>query len=214
MLSYTLLSDGSSDRVLGRIIDWVIESLMSGCGRSEEIVGRWADFRIWPKPPRLLPERIERTIEYFPCDLLFIHRDAEGVPIDERSREIQRALDGRQLRGSRPVQIIPVRMTEAWLLIDEAAIRRAAGNPRSHVELSLPNINAIEGKADPKQILHEALRRAAGDTRRRFRVNSAVHSVAESISDFSPLRGLPAFQAFEAETRDAFQAWLASRGAR
>jgi hypothetical protein len=217
MLRYTLLTDGSSDRALERIIDWVLAGLIRENGRTDGIKPEWADFSSWPNPPRGLEERVERTVESFPCDLLFIHRDAERLSLDERLREIEQAVDDRQLHGANPVKVIPVRMTEAWLLFDESAIRRAAGNPSSRVDLDLPKPNAIERAADPKQSLHEALRNAseyAGRRRDRFNVDKAVHRVAELIQDFHPLRQLPAFKAFEASTKQAFDAWVASGGGR
>ncbi len=60
-------------------------------------------------------------------------------------------------------------MTEAWLLADEAAIRRAAGSPSGRVDLGLPTFAELERLADPKQRLHEALKVASGYTGRRLR---------------------------------------------
>lgn len=169
------------------------------------------------KAPRSLNARIQCAVESYPCDLLFIHRDAEGDALEARSRQIDEALEGRQLGGSKAVRVVPVRMTEAWLLFDEGAIRAAAGNPESRVDLLLPKLNAIERHADPKQLLHEALRSASectGRRRDRLRVHARVHRVAELIQDFSPLRALPAFRAFEDSTRLAIEAWIAERGQR
>ena len=59
-------------------------------------------------------------------------------------------------------------MTEAWLLLDEAAIRMVAGNPRGRQVLSLPKVNEVERLADPKSRLREALQ-AAADVRGRRR---------------------------------------------
>lgn len=95
---------------------------------------------------------------------------------------------------------MPVRAQEAWLLFDEPAIRRAAGNPRSQIPLDLPALSQIEEIADPKGRLLELLRIASGETgrrRRRFRERAAIHRVAELIEDFIPLRELSAFRAFE-----------------
>jgi hypothetical protein len=81
-------------------------------------------------PARLgLAERISRALALFPADLLFVHRDADRGPTATRREEIRRAVAA-TMANQMTVPVVPVRMTEAWLLIDEAAIRSAAGNPR------------------------------------------------------------------------------------
>lgn len=52
--------------------------------------------------------------------------------------------------GARVVPVIPGRMTEAWLRLDEAAIRRVAGNPNGRTKLGLPKLHEVESVADPK----------------------------------------------------------------
>jgi hypothetical protein len=93
-------------------------------------------------------------------------------------------------------------MTEAWLLFDEAAIRQAAGNPRSTTPLCLPSLDKVEDLPDPKTVLNEALIRATDKPARRlrkFRTGQAVQRLAELIQDYSPLRRATAFQALEQE---------------
>jgi hypothetical protein len=107
------------------------------------------------------------------------------------------------------VCVIPVRMQEAWLLFDEAALRRAAGNPNGHQVLDLPDVAQLEELPNPKNILHELLRQASGLSSRRvkkFSVNERVHRVAELIDDFTPLRSLPAFMILEAEIKQLIKA--------
>ncbi len=128
-LSYTLLGDGSSDRLLEHVIDWALHQ------RNVNIEQRqWADFSRLRQRPSGLDERIRSALELYPCDVLFIHRDAERDSHGVRLTEIQRALPE---AGLPHVPIIPVRMTEAWFLHDEDAIRSASGNPRGTVSLHL-----------------------------------------------------------------------------
>lgn len=112
-------------------------------------------------------------------DLLFIHRDIDNFSVEVRRREIAGAM--RDHGAGKPyVPVIPIRETEAWLLLDEAAIRAVVGNPRGKTELELPKkLSQIEQCADPKEILLEALRRAARHGRR--------HAISEN--DFGRLRG-------------------------
>ena len=162
----------------------------------------YADLRRLPKPPKKLFERISKTIELHPCDLPFVHRDSEREPIEKRAEEIREALEKCEVDTPPVVCVIPVRMQEAWLLIDESAIGRAAGNPRGTQPLNLPEEKKLEDLPDPKQTLHALLGRASGRNGRRLKqfnrdVEYHVHRVAEQIDDFGPLRRLAAFQRVE-----------------
>ena len=87
----------------------------------------------------------------------------------------------------RVVCVVPVRMQEAWLLIDEAALRRAAGNPNGTQPLAMPDVQRLEELTDPKQLISELLRQASelqGRRLERFNWRSSVHRVAEMISRF------------------------------
>lgn len=191
---YTLVSDGSSDRVLLPILDWLLRS-----HSSQRFEGRWAELSVTPTI-KSLEERIATAIKLFPCDLVFVHRDAERCSRSERVREIREALVGLGERSA--VCVIPVRMTEAWLLFDEAALRRAAGNPQGVEALDLPFLRDLESLPDPKALLHSLLELASGLRGRRrssFRPGPAVHRLVELVSDFSPLRSLAAFRELEAD---------------
>lgn len=194
LIRYTLVTDGSSDRVLLHPIDWLLMRLTR-----LDFEGEWANPSLLPRGTRAdLLQRVTAALENYPCDLLFIHRDAEADPREARVSEIETAL--RSLTDRPPaVCVVPVRMTEAWLLIDEQALREAAGNPRGGARLDLPAARALESLPDPKETLFDLLRKASalrGRRLRRFRMRQAGHRLAELIEDFSPLEQLPAFRAF------------------
>ena len=202
-LRYTLVSDGPTDRVLLPIIAWVLEQIPWPTERRFE--PQFAEPRDQQRDVGLAG-KIESALKQFPCDLLFVHRDAESrdeAKWHERHEEIKLAMEG---HSSCYVPIVPVRMTEAWLLIDRAAICHAADNPHSKADVSLPPLRRLEDQADPKTLLHELLAEASELTGRRakaFRGDLTRRRciVPEYISDFTPLRQLPAFRAFEEETR-------------
>ena len=59
-------------------------------------------------------------------DLLFVHGDADKRACGrETPRDCERGWRGR--RHPTLGRVVPVRMTEAWLILDEAAIRTARG---------------------------------------------------------------------------------------
>lgn len=119
------------------------------------------------------------------------------ISAEVREVEIEtatRGLDGRN------IPVIPVRMTEAWLLFDEQAIRKAAGNPNGRKDLQLPEPARVETIPDPKDILHRAIQIASelsGRRRAKLSVPERVHRVAQGIDDFSPLLLLPSFRALQ-----------------
>jgi hypothetical protein len=197
-IRYTLISDGSSDRALMPILTSVLREK----GNIKRVQPEWADLGRLPQPPQGLCERILRAVDLYPCDLLFIHRDAEGEDPETRYREIQSAITEVAKRGFQmpAICVVPVRMTEAWLLFDECAIRRAAGNPNGKDPLDMPQLSTIEQIPDPKALLFQMLREASGLSGRRlkkFREGECRIRITELITDLSPLRQLSSFQRLE-----------------
>lgn len=145
-------------------------------------------------------------LKLYPCELLFVHRDAESQSFGQRFEEIDQAVDALRDSITVPpvVRVVPVRMMEAWLLQNEAAIRRAARNPNGTTPLNLPSAQHVEGVLDPKDYLTQALVQASGlrpRRRRTFQTNRLVYRVAELIEDFSILDAVPAFSRFNEELR-------------
>ena len=196
----TLLADGSSDRVLLPILQWLMDQ---HCPAATEL--NFADHL--PSEPTGLAERIRAALKCYPCHLLFVHRDAEGEDPALRQMQIDTARAGCS-PAVHLVSVVPVRMTEAWLLVDEAAIRGAAGNPSGIAALDLPKPGKLERHKDPKAALFEALRTASGCSGARlkdFHPESRRHRVSELMATFAPLRTLPSFARLEAQLQKVFQ---------
>ena len=183
-LTYAVVADGTTDRLLVPIIEWAIH-------------------RLDPEVEILEPEFRRRSggVAAFLSSydsaamLIFVHRDAEKIPLEERMREFER------VTRSDVVAVVPVKMSEAWILFDGSAIARAAGSPAAQV--SVPRLTEIEGIAEPRALLESLLFEAAGSPSGRRGKNfkrSIVErrvSVAGLISDFGPLENLSAFQQFQ-----------------
>jgi hypothetical protein len=196
-LIFTLLSDGSSDRALLPVLRWLLRQHSSRIFQPQ-----WADLRGLRNPPRSLTDRLQAAIELYPCDLLFVHRDAESERHEVRVDQIRQDLGA--MPDQTAVCVVPVRMQEAWLLIDEGAVRQAADNPRGQVQLSMPPVEKIEKISDPKRELFDLLATASELSPRRlhrFRPMARIHRLAELVEDFSPLRRLPAFRHLEEDLR-------------
>lgn len=197
-LQATLVTDGPSDVVLVPILQWLMKRLTP-----ERVEIRWADLRGLHEQPRSLGDKLVAAVQEYPCQLLFVHRDAERQDPRIRYEEIDGAAS---LAECRHVGVVPVRMQEAWLLHDEAALREAAGRPSGTEDLGLPPLHRWEKLPDPKRVLHAALRTANGAKGRRaknFKPARAAHRLANLIADWTPLRALAAFTRLEEDTRTA-----------
>jgi len=163
---------------------------------------QWADFSRIPRQ-RDLEARFRVTLDLYPCDILFVHRDAENQPPEWRRREIQ---DAAARISVRYVPVVPVRMTESWLLFDESAIRSAAGNPQGTQELNLPGMASVEDIPDPKAKLYQTLILASSHNaprRHGFPVRQRVHLIPNYIDGYSPLGNLTAFRLLRQDIRKA-----------
>ena len=130
--------------------------------------------------------------------MLFVHRDAEKQAPSLRHEEIRDAVEAaaKERNPIPAVAVVPVRMLEAWLLIDESAIRSAAGNPNGKQSLDIPALKRLEDLPCPKENLRTALRTASGLQGRRlkkFNVSRAFWRITDYLEDFARLRQLPAF---------------------
>lgn len=207
--TYTLVSDGPTDRALLPIINWVLLARPELGGA--EIRGELADLRNRPRESGLAA-RISAALEQYTCDVLFVHRDAESSDRSiwrQRQEEIDLAMRPHEIPH---IRVVPIRMTEAWLLIDPAAIKMAVGNPSSRASLAMPRIQKLEDLSDPKETLHELLLQASELTGRRLQKLRGELSwrrtqIADLIDDFSPLMKVPAFAAFVNETRLVLETW-------
>ena len=202
---FTLISDGRTDDALIPILKWLLRNI--GINAPELQLPILGNLR---NPPKKLQDKIVIALDLFPCDILFIHRDAESDenPIENRTKEIRKA--EKLVKKSLPpiVCVIPIKMIESWLLFNEDAIRKVVGNPNGIQDLNLPKISEIEKITDPKARLEKLLIDASFPNRRGKKVNIPSNycvRVAEEIGDFEPLRNLLAFQELQKELENTLR---------
>ena len=208
-MKYTLIADGSSDSVLLEIINWSLNNLFPQLACE----GRYADFRKIPHPPKGLKDKVNQARYYYPYDVLFIHRDAESINnveiVNQRRDEILLQIDEED--REKMVSVVPIKMMETWLLFDIEAIKKASGNRNYRGDVNIPALRILERENQPKELLHSLLRTVSGNSGRHLKnlnVDKCVHLVAENIEDYSPLRNLIAFQAFEEELKRVVDKYL------
>jgi len=139
-------------------------------------------------------------------NMVFIHRDSDGPDREGREREIRRGVE--ESGFPHPfIPVIPVQETEAWLLLDEQAIRDVVAS-KGKQPLRLPKPNAIEGTRKPKEILQKALLTASETSGRRLKKekNSFNHHRRVLLQRLDPLgavRDLPSWQRLERDIQRA-----------
>lgn len=187
-----LIVDGSSDRALIPLLKQLFKTHLAAPFSEPEMIAT---------PINNLAGKIEYAVNNFSFDLLFVHRDAENETSEKRISEITQAMP----MGNHPVIcVVPIKMTESWLLTSEVAIRQAVGNPNSKIKLSLPKSNKIES-CDAKFILNTALTAACelgAQRRRKFNPEQYRYRVAELTTDLAALRKISSFRKLETDLID------------
>lgn len=189
------LADGPSDLPLAGLL----EVLCAQHRREVQITA--IDPRNLHAPSRTVEDRLRFLFQQdVHPDLVFVHRDAESQHPEERVAEVLRGAVAAGVEPNRVVPVVPVRMTEAWLLLDEVEIRRVAGRPSSTNSLGLPAVSRIESVPDPKALLSEILLEAgrpAGRRRRdQFKRDFGRHRalLLQRLDLEGPIDRLPAWQ--------------------
>lgn len=162
-IHFVLVGEGRSDE--GLISH--IERLLIRHGATE-VTGTAPDFGMIPgHVGHLVVDKLRMAMQLEPtANLIIIHRDADDRNPEPRYAEISIAVEN-LLLDRQWVAVVPVQETEAWLLLDEAAIRAVAGNPNGRTELALPSATRVEQVVNPKEVLATALLAASELTGRR-----------------------------------------------
>lgn len=163
-LHFVLIAEGSSDEALLTHL----ENLCIDQGATE-VTGVAPDFaRLADRVGHTVEARLAAAIELEPAaNLVFIHRDADARNPEPRYDEIAAAVDTSGLDRAY-VAVVPVQETEAWLLVDERAIRTAAGRPQGTQPIPIPSPQDVERRARPKEVLRTALATASELSGRRL----------------------------------------------
>jgi len=203
----TLVVDGSSDKLLKPILEWLLSQYLAPDYGFRLQVPDWSllSFR---EPLQTLSERLLAASLFSPADIYFIHRDAEKRKLATARREEIVASVEKVFKTSLPyyAQVVPVQMTETWLMHNEEAIREAAENPQGRQSIMFPKWNKLEDTRQVKELLLNLLRDASGLSGRKLEKFKAyerrrLYRLVELQQEqgFAVLRQLSAFQELEQE---------------
>lgn len=139
--------------------------------------------------------------------VLFIHADADGRNGQTaRVERVQPGIDrlaGTFGRNRQAVAVIPIRMTESWVLADTDALRQAIGTTRDDRALGLADalVHGADRVRDPKALLRDAFI-AARPHAHAAQLSAYLGQIGEAVS-FERLRRLEAFRQVESDLEDA-----------
>ena len=206
LTTFTLVREGTSDEGL---VPHLRELLVRA--GLDEVIGSVRDYS-GPITERLLSLAAEARM----VDIAFVHWDADKRVDRDRRAHIAAAVAATPALTSIVVPVIPIQELEAWLLLDEAAIRTVVGKPSCRVPLGLPRLKRVEETASPKEVLQGALLAASETTGRRRRDERRAFStrrrtLLERLDIDGPVRQLTAWQRLEADVASAVSELLARR---
>ena len=104
------------------------------------------------------------------------------------------------------VAIVPVQMTEAWMLSDKELLKAEIGTRKSNEDLGINR--PPEVYANPKQAIESAIRIVRQDLTKRRRRDLTIAELYSPIGQkitLNTLEGLPSYQKFKGAVRDAFR---------
>ena len=203
-IRFALISEGTSD--LGLVVHLERFTIAAGASEADGVP---LDLSRLPEPPgRDVASQVSAALRLEPdVHLLFVHRDADDVTDASARAAIDSGLQRAAVQIPH-VKIVPIQELEAWLLVDEHAIREVAGNPGGQTPLGLPRLAAVERTKRPKERLRDALERACAHKGRRlreFKADFAHHRrvLLERLDPDGPVCRLDAWIRLVADTKSA-----------
>ncbi|SFF14100.1 DUF4276 family protein [Thermoflexibacter ruber] len=156
-------------------------------------------------------EASKKGIEDFGIMLLCVHTDADDITDRQvRQSKIQPAKEFLSCLDENRfckivAAIIPIQMTEAWMLADTTLLKEQIGTTQSDAELGLHR--NPEEVNNPKNLIREIIRATQADRKQRQRgreldISDLYQIIGQSL-ELSSLERLSSYQNFKQEVREA-----------
>lgn len=208
ILQIGFITEGSTDkRFLSNIIRKTFEHVVFDCNFDVEVY----EPEYLPKLSGSFIEHIESQVtkhSYF--HVICIHCDADSPTIDHvmqyKIKPARKKIETLDKACKNLVAIIPVQMTEAWLMADFDLLKDKINSNKSNSELGLPSrFNQIEKIANPKEAIIQAIRLSQENlSRRRKRITIAdLYSPISQELSIDSLNKLPSYESFAREVKIA-----------
>ena len=152
------------------------------------------------------------AVEYDFFHVICVHCDADSKDATRvLSNKINPAFDAvrRNINACKNlVAVVPVRMTEAWMMCDLDLLKQKIGTSMSNADLNLPEkVHQIERIANPKHTINETIRLSQTEISRRRRkltISDLYSPISQELS-IESLMNLPSYQKFAEDARDSLR---------
>ncbi len=154
----------------------------------------------------------KKGVEEFGITVLCIHKDADrendNHVLEYSIEPVLKELSTKQEREYCKVTsiIIPVHMTEAWLLADTELFKKEIGTEKTDRELGINRLP--EAIANPKECIKEAIRISRDEMVLRRRKNLTINEVYMPLGqkiNIEKLNALPSYLKFTESVKSAFR---------
>lgn len=203
-IAYT--TEGSTDeRFLGNIIEKTFETLLYESNTEIEIhspvhvteIGESFNEKI---------QAIATTYNYF--HVICVHCDSDSISnetvLNHKINPAFQLVNNTDNACKNLVAVIPIQMTESWMLADINLFLTEINTTKSCADLNLPcRANQIESIANPKSRIEAALREAQINVSRRrnkFKIADLYTPISQKLS-LPQLEQLPSFRYFKENVR-------------
>jgi hypothetical protein len=207
-----LYTEGTTDiRFLASVVKRTFEEISFGCSSQIEI----SDIKTVKINKTSFVEDIikvsRKGVDDFGMIVLCVHVDADNCS-DENvyQYKINQALTA--LENTEEdickiiVPIVPVQMTESWMLADKNLLRKEIGTNKDDHELDIYKLP--EQYSDPKATIEGAIRIAQQERSRRRRkelnISDLYLPIGQSVS-IEKLKQIPSYNKFQDNIRNAFR---------
>ncbi len=207
ILQVAFTTEGSTDiRFLGNIIEKTFVELLFESNTEIEIHSPVPVFEKGPFQEKI--QRIAKKYNYF--HVICVHCDSDSptdaeVLNDKISPAFSLVADTEDCCQNM-VAIIPVQMTEAWMLADIELLLNEINTTKSRNDLNLPTrVRNVESISDPKERIEKALILAQRDVSRRrkkLKISDLYSPISQKV-DIQSLELLPSYLRFKESVRES-----------
>ncbi len=189
ILQIGFTTEGSTDeRFLSNIIQKSFENAVLNCNSEIEV---YEPMHLRKHGDGYVNQITHIATEYSYFHVICVHCDADAPTIEKVMNEKMNpsftAVDNLESNACKNlVAIIPVQMTEAWILADCDLLKEKIGASKINAELGLPvRIREIEAINNPKETISNAIRVAQSNLprrRRKLTISNLYTPISQEIS--------------------------------